>query len=165
MFILLPSRTWGWGTQIRGLDGSRARLCLQWLQVFQNSSPTYSSGQYWYMFCTVASYVMKRKPRLHDGIVTIDLGKNRLVEIPRSGSEAPDDGFARIQLVTKRPKCNHHQQKECNVHLHVKCACAFGTRDLWLHQNGFVLAIHGIVASQKCRSCQYVVKKGRKELL
>ena len=77
---------------------------------------------------------MKRKPRLHDGIVTIDLGKNRLVEIPRSGSEAPDDGFTRIQLITKRPKCC---KKECNVRLHVNCACAFGTRDLWLHQNGF----------------------------
>ena len=47
---------------------------------------------------------MKRKPRLHDGIVTIDLG--RLVEIPRSGSEAPDDGFTRIQLISKRPKCS-----------------------------------------------------------
>ena len=70
---------------------------------------------------------MKRKPRLHDGIVTIDLGKNRLVEIPRSGSEAPDDGFTRIQLISKRPKCC---KKECNVRLHVNCACAFGTRDV-----------------------------------
>ena len=84
---------------------------------------------------------MKRKPRLHDGIVTIDLGKNRLVEIPHSGSEAPDDGFTRIQLISKRSKWS---KKECNVHLHVNCACAFGTRDLWLHQNGFVLAIHGM---------------------
>ena len=97
---------------------------------------------------------MKRKPRLHDGIVTIDLGKNRLVEIPRSGSEAPDDGLTRIQLISKRPKCS---KKECNVH-----ACAFGTRDLRLHQNGFVLAIHGIVASQQCRSCQYVVKRAER---
>ena len=32
----------------------------------------------------VCSYVMKRKPRLHDGIVTIHLDKNRLVELPRS---------------------------------------------------------------------------------
>ena len=32
-----------------------------------------------------ALYVMKRKPRLHDGRVTIDLDKNRLVEIPHSG--------------------------------------------------------------------------------
>ena len=37
---------------------------------------------------------MKRKLHLHDGIVTIDLGKNRLVEIPPSGSEAPDEGFS-----------------------------------------------------------------------
>ena len=96
---------------------------------------------YWYMFCTV----MKRKPCLHDGIVPIDLDKNRLVEIPPSGSEAPDDGFTRVQLISKRPKCS---KKECNVRLHVNCACAFGTRDLWLHQNGFMLAIHGIVASQ-----------------
>ena len=104
---------------------------------------------------------MKRKPRLHDGIVTIDLGKNRLVEIPRSGSEAPDDGFTRIQLITKCPKCC---EKECNVRLHVNCACAFGMRDLWLHQNDvdFVLAIHGIVASQQCRSCQYVVKRAER---
>ena len=99
---------------------------------------------------------MKRKPRLHDGIVTIDLGKNSLVEIPRSGSEAPDDGFT---LISKRLKCC---KKECNVHLHVNCACAFGMCDLWLHQNGFVLAIHGIVASQKCRSCQYVVKRAER---
>ena len=35
-------------------------------------------------------------------------------------------------------------------------------RDLWLHQNGFVLAIHGIVASQQCRSCQYVVKRAER---
>ena len=35
-------------------------------------------------------------------------------------------------------------------------------RDLWLHQNGFVLAIHGIVASQQCRSCQYVVKRTKR---
>ena len=102
---------------------------------------------------------MKRKPHLHDGIVTIDLGKNRLAEIPRRGSEAPEDGFTRIQLITKRPKCC---KKECNVRLHVNCACAFGTRDLWLHQNGFVLAIHGIVASQQCRSCQYVVKRAER---
>ena len=32
-----------------------------------------------------ALYVMKTKPRLHDGRVTIDLDKNRLVEIPHSG--------------------------------------------------------------------------------
>ena len=36
---------------------------------------------------------MKRKPRPHDGIVTIDLEKNRLVEIPLIGSEPPDDGL------------------------------------------------------------------------
>ena len=99
-----------------------------------------SNGTCSAVFCSRCSYVMKRKPRLHDGIVTIDLGKNRLVEIPRSGSEAPDDGFTRIQLISKYPKCSHHQQKECNVRLHVNCACAIGTRDLWLHQNGFVLA-------------------------
>ena len=102
---------------------------------------------------------MIRKPRLYDGIVTIDLGKNRLAEIPCSGSDAPDDGFTRIQLISK---CNHHQRKESNVRLQVNCACAFGTRDLWLHQNGFVLAIRGIVASQKCRSCQYVVKRAER---
>ena len=32
-----------------------------------------------------ALYVMKKKPCLHDGRVTIDLDKNRLVEIPHSG--------------------------------------------------------------------------------
>ena len=105
---------------------------------------------------------MKRKPCLHNGIVTINLGKNRLVEIPHSGSEAPDDGFTRIQLISKCLKCS---KKECNVRLHVNCACAFGTRDLWLHQNGFVLAIHGIIASQQCRSCQYVGPFDYQELM
>ena len=111
------------------------------------------------MFCTVVTSCEQRKPRLHDGIVTIDLGKNRLAEIPCSGSDAPDDGFTRIQLISKCPNATITSKKESNVRLHVNCACAFGTRDLWLHQNGFVLAIHGIVASQKCRSCQYVVKR------
>ena len=100
---------------------------------------------------------MRRKPLLHDGIVTIDLGKNRLAEIPCSGSDAPDDGFTRIQLISKCPKCNHHQQKESNVRLHVNCACAFGTRDLWLHQNGFVLAIHGAVLAS-----MYIVKRAKR---
>ena len=40
---------------------------------------------------------MKGKPRLHDGTVTIDLEKNRLVEIPHGGSEPPDDGVTEIQ--------------------------------------------------------------------
>ena len=47
---------------------------------------------------------MKRKSRLHDGIVTIDLGKNRLVEIPRSGSEAPDDGFTQDSADQQAPE-------------------------------------------------------------
>ena len=50
-----------------------------------------------YMFCTVASYVMKRKPRPIDGTVMIDLDKNRLVESSLSGSDPPDDGLTRIQ--------------------------------------------------------------------
>ena len=28
LFILVPLQTWGWGIQIRGLDGSRARHVL-----------------------------------------------------------------------------------------------------------------------------------------
>ena len=40
---------------------------------------------------------MKGKPRLHDGTVTMDPDKNRLVEIPRSSSEPPDDGVTEIQ--------------------------------------------------------------------
>ena len=102
---------------------------------------------------------MRRKPRLHDGIVTIDLGKNRVAEIPCSGSDAPDDGFTRSASARNATITS---KKESNVRLQVNCACTFGTRDLWLHQNGFVLAIHGIVASQKCRSSQYVVKRAER---
>ena len=32
-------------------------------------------------------YIMKRKPHLNDGTVTVDTSKNRLVEIPPSGCE------------------------------------------------------------------------------
>ena len=66
------------------------------------------------------SYVMKRKPFTPPcGIVTIDLGKNRLVEIPRSSCEAPDDGFTRIQLISAfacelRMRIWHACQLECN---------------------------------------------------
>ena len=31
-------------------------MCLQWLQVFQYCSLTYSSGQYWYMFCSCSVF-------------------------------------------------------------------------------------------------------------
>ena len=58
--------------QMRQLDGSRVGHVLA--MEIQNSSLTV-------LHC---SYVMKRKPRLHDGIVTIHLDKNKLVELPRS---------------------------------------------------------------------------------
>ena len=57
---------------MRELDGSRVGHVLA--MEIQNSSLTV-------LHC---SYVMKRKPCLHDGIVTIHLDKNRLVELPRS---------------------------------------------------------------------------------
>ena len=66
----------GWGihpsSDQRELDGSRVGHVLA--MESQNSSLTV-------LHC---SYVMKRKPRLHDGIVTIHCDKNRLVELPRS---------------------------------------------------------------------------------
>ena len=81
----------------------------------QNCSLTHSSAWSVLVHVLHCSYVMRRKPRLHDGIVTIDLGKNRLAEIPCSGSDAPDHGFTRIQLISKCPKCNYHQlkRKQC----------------------------------------------------
>ena len=42
------------------------------------------------------SYIMKSKPRLHNGIVTIT-DKNRLAEIRPSCGEPPDDGLTKIQ--------------------------------------------------------------------
>jgi len=39
----------------------------------------------------------ERKPRLHDGTVTEDTDKYRLVGIPPSGREPPDVGLTRIQ--------------------------------------------------------------------
>jgi len=40
---------------------------------------------------------MKRKPHLHDGTVTRDTDKNRLLEIPPSGHDPPDVGLSRIR--------------------------------------------------------------------
>ena len=42
-------------------------------------------------------HVIKRKPRLHDGTVTTNPDKNRLVEIPPGSSEPPNDGLTNIQ--------------------------------------------------------------------
>ena len=39
----------------------------------------------------------ERKPRLHDGTVTEDTDKYRLVRIPPSGHEPPDVGLTRIR--------------------------------------------------------------------
>jgi len=39
----------------------------------------------------------KRKPRLHDGTVTVDMDKYRLVGIPPSCRELPDVGLTRIR--------------------------------------------------------------------
>ena len=39
----------------------------------------------------------ERKPRLHDGTVTEDTDKYRLVRIPPSGREPPDVGLTRIR--------------------------------------------------------------------
>jgi len=41
--------------------------------------------------------VMKRKPHLHDGTVTVDTDKNSSVEIPHSGCEPPDVGLTRVR--------------------------------------------------------------------
>ena len=41
-------------------------------------------------------HILKRKPRLHEGTVTVDTDKNRLVEIPPSGREPPDIRLSRI---------------------------------------------------------------------
>ena len=55
---------------------------------------------------------MEGKPCLHDGIATIDLDKNRLVEISRRHQMT----LTRIQSVYL--KRNHHKQKEHNMQLH-----------------------------------------------
>ena len=91
-----------------------------------------SSGQYWYMYNVLhCSYVTKRKPCLHDGIVTIDLDKNSLVEIP------PDDGLTRILLVYQTQPSQAKEHKTC---LHFSdCACAIGECVTSLPQNGVVL--------------------------
>ena len=52
----------------------------------------------------------KRKPRFHDGTVSVDTVKYRLVGIPPSGREPPDVGLTRIR---KAP----HEQRV------VKCVC------------------------------------------
>ena len=66
--------------QIRELDGSHVGHVLAMApSTFKTLAPQCWSDV---LHC---SYVMKTKPRLHDGRVTIDLDKNRLVEIPHSG--------------------------------------------------------------------------------
>ena len=59
-------------------------------------------------FEDTCNYIMKRKTCLHDGIVTTNLDKNGLVEIPPGRGE-PDDG---LQLKTPwtQPPC-----KECKM--------------------------------------------------
>ena len=42
-------------------------------------------------------YIMKMKPCLHVGTSTVDMDKNRLVEIPPSGQEMPDVALTKIR--------------------------------------------------------------------
>ena len=69
--------------QIRELDGSHVGHVL----AMAPSTFKTLASQCWSLVLVRRSalYVMKTKPRLHDGRVTIDLDKNRLVEIPHSG--------------------------------------------------------------------------------
>ena len=47
-------------------------------------------------------YVMhERKPRLHNGTVTEDTDKYRLVKIPPNGREPPDVGLNRIRKASR----------------------------------------------------------------
>ena len=64
--------------QIRELDGSHVGHVLA-------MAPSTFKTSLTVLVRRSALYVMKTKPRLHDGRVTIDLDKNRLVEIPHSG--------------------------------------------------------------------------------
>ena len=67
------------------------------------------------------------------------------------------------QGFSKCLKRSYHKQKEHNMRLHVKCACAIGgTRDLWLPQNGVVLQFRRMVASQNCCSCQFADKRAQR---
>jgi len=52
--------------------------------------------------------IMKRKPCLHDGTVTVhvDTYKNRLVKIPPSSDESPNDGLTRV---SKHLELNRHE--------------------------------------------------------
>ena len=43
----------------------------------------------------------ERKPRLHDGTVTVDTDKYRLVKILPSGREPPDVGLTRIRKASR----------------------------------------------------------------
>ena len=65
-------------------------------------------------FEDTCNYIMKRKTCLHDGIVTTNLDKNGLVEIPPGRGE-PDDGLTKIW---KHLEHSHHAKNaKCEVHI------------------------------------------------
>ena len=105
----------------------------------------------------------ERKPRLHDGTVTEDTDKYRLVRIPRSGREPPDVGLTRIR---KAPRTHPSLVNSGKMCLHVNYACAIGTRLnldlLCVTQNGVVLKLRRIAGSQNCHSCQFANKQAER---
>ena len=105
----------------------------------------------------------ERKPHLHDGTVKEDTDKYRLVRIPPSSREPPDVGLTRIR---KEPRTQPSQAKSGKMRLHVNYACAIGTRLnlelLCVAQNGVVLELRRIAASQSCHSCQFANKRAER---
>ena len=94
---------------------------------------------------------MHKKPHLHDGTVTVDTDKNRLVEIPPSSCELPDIGNWDSVSASNASK---GQQKNC--------PCAIGTHLnlnlLFVARNGVVLELCRAAASQNHHTCQFVDK-------
>jgi len=69
-------------------------------------------------------HVMKRMPRFHDGTVTVDTDKNRLVEFLLA---VMNHQMSDWQGFGKYLKCNHHKQRV------VKCACMWTVHVQYVH--------------------------------
>ena len=84
------------------------------------------------------SYVMERKSCFHNGTVTIDSDKNRLVRILSSGDKPPEQ----IKKDSVSISNTTITSKEHNMYLQVNCACTMARSEPLTHccpQNGVIL--------------------------
>jgi len=109
-----------------------------WQWCFEN---TYSTRHEW-------------KPRFHDGTVTVDTDKYRLVEIPPSGHEPPDVKLTRILVSTSKATIKSSGQVSVNSNCSRVICKSENAVSLWWPCHSFCCRLSGSNHSFQCDSAR-----------